>query len=87
MKGLYKKALAGEIANFTGVSDPYEAPLNPEVILDTDRETPQESAAKLLAWLEEHGYIPALVEEGAQPYSAQEQEAVQKRLKSLGYVE
>lgn len=87
VKGLYKKALAGEISNFTGVSDPYEEPLNPEVTLHTDRETPEESTAKLLAWLEERGYIPRLVEETPPAYSAQEQEAVQKRLKSLGYVE
>jgi adenylyl-sulfate kinase len=86
-KGLYKKALAGEIANFTGVSDPYEAPLHPEVTLETDRETAEQSAAKLLTWLEQHGYVPALVDDEVQVYSAAEQEAVQKRLKSLGYVE
>ena len=86
-KGLYKKALAGEIANFTGVSDPYEAPLHPEVTLETDRETAEQSTAKLLTWLEQHGYVPALVDDEAQVYSAAEQEAVQKRLKSLGYVE
>src|ERR1700724_1407534 len=44
VKGLYKKALAGEIPHFTGVSDPYEAPLNPEVTVDSSRETPEESA-------------------------------------------
>jgi len=49
VKGLYKKALAGELANFTGVSDPYEAPLNPEVVVDTSTETPGESAATVLA--------------------------------------
>ncbi len=60
VKGLYKKALAGEIKNFTGVDDPYESPLNPEVICHTDgRETPQQSAAKVIAKLEELGYIPA----------------------------
>jgi adenylyl-sulfate kinase len=60
VKGLYKKALAGEIKNFTGVDDPYEAPLNPEVICHTDgRETPQQSAAKVIRKLEELGYIPA----------------------------
>jgi adenylyl-sulfate kinase len=60
VKGLYKKALAGEIKNFTGVDDPYEAPLNPEVICHTDgRETPQQSAAKVILKLEELGYIPA----------------------------
>jgi adenylylsulfate kinase len=53
-KGLYRRAMAGEIENFTGVSDPYEPPLNPEVTCFTDgRETPDESAAKVLAKLEE----------------------------------
>jgi len=60
VKGLYKKALAGEIKNFTGVDDPYEAPLNPEVVCHTDgRETPAQSAAKVIRKLEELGYIPA----------------------------
>ena len=45
VKGLYKKALAGEIKNFTGVSDPYEAPENPEVRIDSGKQTPDESAA------------------------------------------
>ena len=59
IKGLYKKALAGEIKNFTGVSDPYEPPLNPEVTCHSDgRETPQESAARVLAKLEELQLIP-----------------------------
>jgi adenylyl-sulfate kinase len=57
VKGLYKKALAGEIANFTGVSDPYEPPLNPEVVVRSDRETPEQSAARVLAKLEELGYL------------------------------
>ncbi len=57
VKGLYKKALAGEIQNFTGVSDPYEEPLNAEVVVDTDRESVDESVAKVLAALEAHGYL------------------------------
>ena len=60
VKGLYKKALAGEIQNFTGVNDPYEPPLNPEVVARTDRESPEESAARVLGALEERGYIPAV---------------------------
>jgi adenylyl-sulfate kinase len=57
-KGLYKKALAGEIANFTGVSDPYEPPLNPEVTCYSDgSETPQQSAAKVLATLTAMGLL------------------------------
>jgi adenylyl-sulfate kinase len=59
VKGLYKKALAGEIQNFTGVSDPYEEPLNPEVVVETDRETVEESAYKILRYLESRGYISA----------------------------
>jgi adenylylsulfate kinase len=58
VKGLYKKAFAGEIKEFTGVSDPYEAPERAEVICDTENETPEESADKLLAYLEERGLIP-----------------------------
>ena len=58
VKGLYKKALAGEIKNFTGVSDPYEAPLHPEVTYHSDSETVQESAQKILKKLEEMELIP-----------------------------
>ncbi len=57
VKGLYKKALAGEIKEFTGVSDPYEAPENPEVICETEKETPTESAMKIIAKMEELGYL------------------------------
>jgi adenylylsulfate kinase len=48
VKGLYRKALAGEIQNFTGISDPYEAPANPEIIVNTDRESVQDSLGKIL---------------------------------------
>lgn len=57
VKGLYKKALRGEIKNFTGVDDPYEAPLAPEVTIRSDRETEDESVAQVLARLQELGYI------------------------------
>jgi adenylylsulfate kinase len=59
VKGLYEKAFAGEIKEFTGVSDPYEAPLDPELTLDTENESPEESAAKILTFLEERELIPA----------------------------
>jgi adenylyl-sulfate kinase len=52
VKGLYKKALAGEIKNFTGVDDPYEAPLTAEIIVETDLESPEQSAAQIIAKLE-----------------------------------
>jgi len=58
VKGMYKKAMAGEIQGFTGVNDPYEEPTTPELILDTDRESVEESADKVIRLLEEHGYIP-----------------------------
>jgi adenylyl-sulfate kinase len=57
VKGLYKKALRGEIKNFTGVDDPYEAPLHPEVVIASDAETPAQSLAKVIAKLQELGYL------------------------------
>jgi adenylylsulfate kinase len=57
VKGLYKKALAGEVKQFTGVSDPYEKPLEPELVVETDRETVEESVAKILGKLEELNLI------------------------------
>lgn len=57
VKGLYEKAFAGEIENFTGVSDPYEDPENPEIVCHTAQETLEESTAKIIAYLEEHGYV------------------------------
>jgi adenylyl-sulfate kinase len=60
VKGLYAKALAGEIKNFTGVSDPYEEPLEPEILLHTERETVHESVRIVLDWLEaNHLSVPA----------------------------
>jgi len=60
VKGLYKKAIAGEIPNFTGISDPFEAPENPDIHVRTDRQTPEESAQYLMGILEEKGLIPAV---------------------------
>lgn len=57
VKGLYRRALAGEITNFTGISDPYEEPLAPEVTVPTDRESAEESVARILARLEALGYL------------------------------
>jgi adenylylsulfate kinase len=57
VKGLYKKALAGEIAQFTGVTDPYEPPLAPEILIHSDRETPRQSADRVWATLEELGLV------------------------------
>lgn len=57
VKGLYAKALRGEIGNFTGVSDPYEEPLDPDLVLETHQEDEQESLSKILATLEARGYL------------------------------
>ena len=59
VKGLYKKARAGEIKEFTGVSDPYEAPENPELVIDTESQTPEQSAQQIIDYLEERDLIPS----------------------------
>ncbi|RLG62242.1 adenylyl-sulfate kinase [archaeon] len=56
-KGLYARALRGEIKHMTGIDDPYEEPENPEVIVDTEKDPPEENAKKILQKLEELGYI------------------------------
>jgi adenylylsulfate kinase len=58
VKGLYALARSGEIKNFTGIDDPYEEPLNPEVICYTAKESIEESVGKVIAELERYGYIP-----------------------------
>jgi adenylylsulfate kinase len=57
VKGLYKKARAGEIPEFTGISAPYEAPNSPELVLDTNRQTVEESVAELVEFLDAKGYL------------------------------
>jgi adenylyl-sulfate kinase len=57
VKGLYKKALAGEISNFTGVSDPYEPPASPHLEIRTDQESIEDGARRLVALLEQHGLV------------------------------
>ncbi len=57
VKGLYAKAIRGEIPHFTGISDPYEPPENPDVIVDTDCERVDESVGKILATLRNRGYL------------------------------
>jgi adenylyl-sulfate kinase len=60
VKGMYKKAIAGEIPNFTGISDPFEAPQNPDIHVRTDQQTVAESAAVVIAELEKRGFIPSV---------------------------
>jgi adenylyl-sulfate kinase len=61
VKGLYEKAFKGEIKEFTGVSDPYEEPSDPEIVLDTEAHSPEESAALIVAELEKLGLVPVEV--------------------------
>ncbi|MGD8377325.1 MAG: adenylyl-sulfate kinase [Acidobacteriota bacterium] len=82
VKGLYKKAMAGEIKQFTGVSDPYEEPINPEVVCQTDQETVEESTEKVLRKMELLGYLPPL---GDIEYPPEEEAKIKERLSSLGY--
>ena len=88
VKGMYKKAMAGEIKDFTGVSDPYEEPERPQLILETDKLTPQESTEKVLVSLEKAGFLSKKtksVEEDS-IYTQEEKEKVVQKLKSLGYL-
>jgi adenylyl-sulfate kinase len=82
VKGLYKKALAGEIKNFTGVDDPYESPLAAEVVVDTDSESPEESAARIIAKLEEMSLVAAQTSR----YTEADEEEVGRQLEAPGYV-
>jgi adenylyl-sulfate kinase len=82
-KGLYKKALAGEIIHFTGVDDPYEEPLDPELVIETHLEPPESSAARIITKLEEMRLIAPAELAG---YTEEDEEEVRRRLEALGYV-
>lgn len=88
VKGMYKKAIKGEIKEFTGVSDPYEEPKNAELILEADKETPEGSAEKVLFSLEKARYLSkkSKFKEESPGYTAEEREKVVKKLKGLGYL-
>jgi adenylylsulfate kinase len=83
-KGLYKKALAGEITGFTGVDDPYEPPVNPELVVDTMVEEPADSLRTVLARLQELGYLEdaSVMVEGDRVHSGQ----TDLRLTETGHV-
>ncbi|MBN1579267.1 MAG: adenylyl-sulfate kinase [Anaerolineae bacterium] len=82
VKGLYKKALAGEIQNFTGVSDPYEAPPNAEIVVNSGTQTIEESMQIILDRLVELGYLSPEDE----VYSEEDEAEVEDRLRALGYI-
>jgi adenylylsulfate kinase len=83
VKGLYKKALAGEIKNFTGIDDPYEEPLSPEIVIHTDTETPEQSATRILATLEVLSLVSRIE---SSVLDEDDQEEIRRRLEALGYV-
>jgi len=83
VKGLYKKALAGEIRGFTGIDDPYEPPLKPELTIETEMESPRASVARIFRGLEELGYVKPLSERG---YIPEEEARIRERLVRLGYL-
>jgi adenylyl-sulfate kinase len=84
VKGWYKKALAGEVKDFTGISAPYEEPEDPDVMIDSSTETIEESLDKILRALEQLGYVPPAEE--PEPYTADEEAEVEARLAALGYL-
>jgi adenylylsulfate kinase len=90
-KGMYKKALAGEIKEFTGVSDPYEEPEEPELVIDTEALDLEKSIQVVMDYLAKNGYIsPEHAAKGAgadsDSYSPEEEAQIKKRLKDLGYL-
>jgi adenylyl-sulfate kinase len=80
VKGLYKLADEGKLKGFTGIDDPYEEPENPELVVETDKETPEQSVQRILVKLEELGYLE--LEDG----NSDEAKQVTDRLTALGYL-
>jgi len=88
-KGLYLRGDRGEVQDIAGVHQPYEQPLNAEVVLETDRCTADQCAEKVIGFLETIGYISQCATPKAsvgEPYSAEEEEKIKKRLRDLGYI-
>jgi len=84
VKGLYKKARAGEIKGFTGVDDPYEAPENPEVLVNSETQDIDESTEIIMRYLENQGLIPAATGEDI---GADEEERIKDKLKALSFID
>lgn len=80
-KGLYAKAKRGEVNDIAGLHQPYEVPVAPEVICESDKETVEESALRVIVKLEELGLLPPV------NYSFEDEEKIKERLRSLGYLE
>jgi len=94
-KGDYRKAVKGEISSYTGISAPYEEPLSPEIIVETDRETEEESSKKVVKYLVYAGYLPKgvgdykeAIHENVEEeiYCVEDEEKIKQRLRDLGYL-
>ncbi|MBN1756276.1 adenylyl-sulfate kinase [bacterium] len=84
VKGMFAKARAGIIKDFTGIDHPFEEPENPEITLETDKETIDESTEKVIKGLREMKLISEI--RSSEAYSPEEEEEIKKRLESLGYL-
>lgn len=80
---LYSRAKAGQIQHVAGIDDPYEEPLKPEVIVETDKESPQGGLKRILMTLEVLGHIPKA---RVSAYSPDEEELIRRHLKTMGYL-
>jgi adenylyl-sulfate kinase len=80
---LFEKAQRGEVAHVAGVNSPYEEPFKPEVLLNTDVDTPEQGVARILSTLEILGYLP---KHGTAEYTADEEAVIKQRLRDLGYI-
>ncbi|WP_457755920.1 adenylyl-sulfate kinase [Thermodesulfatator indicus] len=85
VKGLYAKARRGEIPNFTGISDPYEPPRNPEIEVFTDKETVAESMQKIISYLEKKGFLPATENNIDLTVIEEEERLLREHLRQLGF--
>jgi adenylylsulfate kinase len=81
--GLFEGAKKGDIANVAGINAPYEEPMKPEVLCNTDQEPPEKSLQSLVKTLEILGYLG---QRGTGAYSAEEEALIKDRLKDLGYI-
>ena len=85
VKGLYAKARKGLIPHFTGISDPYEPPSNPEIVVYTDKETVEESVNKIIDFLEESKFLPPVSEDIDPEILEQEEKILREHLRQLGF--
>jgi adenylylsulfate kinase len=83
-KGLYARGERGEVSNIAGWHMPYEEPLKPEVVIETEQVSVDEGADQVIATLERLGYLPG--SGGSSPYTAEEEEKIAERLAGLGYL-